>query len=193
MALKINLGTARKLGTANYGSISASCAVEFEADPGLLHDDPEGFRDRVAQAYAACRTAVEQELARQQANGTAGTVENGSANGHSHPRNNGTATNGNGHSPSNGNGHTTGNGNGHTGGNGNGGHQASEKQMTYLRQLAAQVKGLGVRRLDGLAQKMFGKPITGLTSIEASGIIDNLKAAKAGEIDIESILNGEAS
>ena len=175
MPTKINLSVARKLGTANYGSVSASCGVEFEADSGLLHSDIEGFQRHVRNAYAACRDAVLQELARQQ---SAETSTNGS-NGQTHaespaqPRPTASAR------PQNG----TGNGSGH-------GQVASEKQMTYLRQLAKSIEGLGVRRLETLAQKMYGKPIAGLSSFDASGLIDTLKSIKAGEIDLTNALNG---
>ena len=186
MPLRLNIGLSKKLGLPDYGSLGASCNVDIELDASLLQTDPEAFQRHAKNAYDACRRAVQEELARHQATPT------------STPANHQPAASGNvgGNGNGNGNGHTSGNGNGHTNGNGtngNGhgnGHPASEKQLTYIRQLAGHIKGLGVRRLEALAQKMFAKPVVGLTSLDASGLIDALKGIKAGEIDLESVLEG---
>ena len=170
MAVTIHVGLTRKMGMPNYGSIAASCAVDFEADAGLLQGDLKGFHQHIGKAYAACHEAVQQELARQQ--GTE-TVTNGQSNGQNLAQTPGqlgpafcaTAQNGN-------------------------GHPISEKQMSYLRQLAKQVEGLGIRRLETLTQKMYGKPLAALTSFDASGLIDTIKSIKAGQVDLAAVLNG---
>jgi hypothetical protein len=159
-------------------------------EAALFHSDLEAFHGRVRNVYVACAQAVNDELARQQGHTATTPASNPSAPAAS------VGGNGNGHSGNgngNGNGHASGNGNG-TNGNGHGnGHPASEKQFTYIRQLAGHIKGLGVRRLEALANKMFCKPVASLTSLEASGLIDTLKSVKAGEIDLDAVLGGTAT
>jgi hypothetical protein len=172
--MTVSVGLSKKIGTANYGSVGASCNIEFEADHDLLKADPEGFQQRVRNAYAAVRQAVQDELARQQvqAGGTDANGNHANANAPIAP-----AT-----TPSNGNSRSSGNG-----------HRISEKQLTFIRQLAGSIKGLGVRRLDTLSTKMFNRPMADLSSLDGSGLIDVLKDVKAGKIDLDSVLSGGAA
>ena len=61
--------------------------------------------------------------------------------------------------------------------------------MEYICQLARQVPGLGVRRLETLAQKICGKPLAELSNFDASGLIDTLKAIKGGELELADLLD----
>jgi len=171
MPLTLNVGLSKKIGQANYGSVGASCNVEIELDPMLLRDDLDGFHAQVRNAYAACRQAVQDELSRHEA-GEVPTEPVNETNTSAAPTARPSATNG-----------RHGNGSSHT---------ASSKQLDYITQLARQIRGLGIRRVESLAQKMFGKPLAGLTSLDASGLIDTLKAVKAGDVDINDLLEDVA-
>jgi hypothetical protein len=73
MPLKLNIGLSRKVGLPRYGSVGASCAVEVELDQGLLFHDVDALHEKVDEAFAACRRAVEEELDRQQQQFQSGT------------------------------------------------------------------------------------------------------------------------
>jgi hypothetical protein len=178
--MKINVGLSKKVGLPDYGSLGATCNFEFEADQSLLQDD-ESLRRNVRNAYAACSQAVSDELARQQghANGNgAASSQRATPTNQASVQSNGNGSNGNG------------NGNGS---NGKTGRSPSEKQMTFLRQLAGRIPGLGVRKLDAVSQKMFGKPIAALSVLQISSMIDTLKAVKADEITLDFVLGGAVS
>jgi hypothetical protein len=170
MPLKLNLGVNKKIGLPDYGSLGTSCHVEVEVDSGLIFDDLDGFHQKVRQAYVACAQAVNDELARQRATTQpASQPHTAASNGNAATA---TTTNGNGHSKAT-----------------NGG-TASQKQLNYANQLAGQIQGLGIRRLEALANKMFSKPIAGLSSLDASALIDTLKAIKDGRLDLNAALDG---
>jgi len=65
MAAKLSVGLQKKVGLPNYGSLGASCHVEFEVDPAWIDSDPDRFRRKVHQAYDACHQAVQERLARE--------------------------------------------------------------------------------------------------------------------------------
>ncbi len=192
MPMTVTTGLSKKVGTANYGSVGAMCNITFEADHNLLEHDLEGFQQRVKNAFVAARQAIQDQLARElnapaSNNGTTATDPAASANG----------THGNGASDTNANGNHGNHGNGaaaNSNGSRNGnGHGASEKQLSFARQLAKSIQGLGIRKLETLAQKMFNKPLAALTSMDASGLIDTLKSIKDGQIDLDSVMEGNAA
>ena len=182
MPLKTNIGVSRKVADNNYGSRGASVNLEVELDSALIND-PQRFHERIRQVFRLAQQAIDEELGRQQPAANHAT-DAAASNGRATPQNGSHAT------PQNGSSHAT---NGNTNGNGRAATNASEKQLTYARQLAKSINGLGIRNLETLAQKMFSKPLAGLSTLDASGLIDTLKSIKTGEIDIKSVLNGAAS
>lgn len=176
MPLKLNVGLTKKIGLPDYGSVGASCHVEVELEGTLLQSDLDGFHDRVRAAFTACRQAVQDELTRHQCQDGAQPLRTMQPAQESAQPLRTQASNGS------------------NGSNGNGvSHRATEKQFDYLRRLASQIPGLGIRRVEQLAAKMLGKPLAELTSFDASALIDQLKAIKAGEIDVDQVLGSGAA
>jgi len=156
MAIKLNVGIQKKIGLPDYGSAGSQCNLEIELDASAL-DRPEEFHRQVRQAYAACRSAVEDELANHRAKGatkqdTRPTPPPATEYSNSAPpeRNDNR-------------------------------FPVSPKQLTFIGQLSKGIKGLTGAKLDEYCQRTFGRISTQLSAQEASKLIDVLKDAKAGK------------
>ena len=66
MAMKITVGLQKKVGLPTYGSLGASCHVEFEMDPTLIESNMDGFHNKVNGAFLACRQSVNAQLRQQE-------------------------------------------------------------------------------------------------------------------------------
>ena len=183
MPMKLFAGISKKMGLPNYGSLGATCQVEVELDAGLLAYDLEGLHQHVHNAYVACSQAVNDELARHRE-----AMESDPE--HVPPQRNAAGA----HDAEEPGIDQTG-----TGGNGNGRRNgdtplpATARQAEFIRVLAGQIRGLGIRRLDAVAETLCGKPLSALSNAEASALIDVLKNVRVGKLDLEAALNGATS
>jgi hypothetical protein len=168
MPLKTTVGLCKKVGLPDYGSLGASCHVEFELQQMLVLQDLDAFRQQVRDAFDACRQAVEEELAR-------------------HDRPPATQSNHAPPSPSNGAGRPGLPGNNHASRIPSG---ASDKQLAYTRRLASQIPEVGFNGLDDLVRNLFAQPLASLTAAEASQLIDTLKAVKSGQTQLHDLFAG---
>ena len=175
MPLKLSVGLSKKVGLPHYGSLGASCQVEVELEGSLLRADPDGFHRHARNAFLACRQAVLDELARNDPGPSSG--EDNGAICVEHPR--AVASNGQHASECNGNGDL--------------GTPASAKQLEFARQLAGQIRGIGIRRLEALCAQFYEKPLAALTGSEASQLIDKLKAVKSGKLDLAALQVAQAA
>lgn len=85
MPTKLSVGFSKKVGTADYGSLGASCHVEFEIGVGLSPPDAAMFRQAAESAFRACRHAVEEQLAKESTAKTSAPESSGQ-NGHANGR-----------------------------------------------------------------------------------------------------------
>ena len=167
MPLKLNVGIQKKHGLPNYSSVGAGCHIELELDQALLLDDPEGFHDRVRRTYAACREAVEAELARQRAGDAAAALDASRS-----PTSESLSADGEGRSADV--------------------HPASRRQLDYIEKLAGQIRDFDDRQLVALADHLFGTSPTELSCRQASNLIIVLQDLKAGRIDLNAALDRAA-
>ncbi len=159
MALKLSVGLQKKVGLPDYGSFGASCHVEFEIDRCLINQDLDGFHQKVAGAFAACRQAVNDQLAQQSE-----------------------------HSSPNGNGHTDGtpsrNGHSHANGNSQGTrHEVGTATQSQVRAIFAIARRQRVDPANLVRERFNVKRLEDLSIREASTLIDDLKR---GAIEVRS-------
>jgi len=165
MPLKLNVGFSRKVGEANFGSRGASVHLELEAEMDLVRE-PEKLHEKIRHLFRLAKASIDDEL-------------NGNGQEAPPPHHNRITS----HLPTDSDAQPN-------GPSGRNGHRATEKQHEYLSRLVRQIPGLDSQKLAALAEKMFAKPVAELTSLDASGLIDTLKSIKAGDIDLDSALNG---
>jgi hypothetical protein len=63
MGIRLHVEVCKKEGTANYGSIGATCGLEVEIDLATLAD-PTAAAARIRGFYSLCELAMNEELAR---------------------------------------------------------------------------------------------------------------------------------
>ena len=161
MAIKLNVGTSKKIGTNDYGSLGAHCGIEVELDQ-LALEQPNAFHDRLSSLFETCRTAVDHEL---QQKGSAEIIAHNST-------------------PSSANRIIDSGGN-----NGNGACRgASEKQLRFVLTLASGIQGLDNNLLESLSERMYNSSVDHLTSIDASSLIDTLQGIKQGRLQLDRLL-----
>jgi hypothetical protein len=183
MPIKLNVGLTKKIGQPHYGSLSASCHLEFEAENSLLQNDAADFYEQTRRTFAACRRAVEAELAI----GDARRAERPSASapeakdGGSIPAKGGAAQIGNRGDAENASGEDA------------AVQPASASQLDYIRRLASRIGRAAALRIEVLTQHRFGKPLPDLSRDEATRLILTLRAVKAGELDWETALEEAAA
>lgn len=178
MPLKINVGLSKKVGLPDYGSLGASCHVEYEADASLLNTDLEGFQRQVKNAFIACRQAVQDELHRHQAADQALQPAVGASNGNGNP----TGPTGNGHfrsnvssSSSSRNGHSA-----NVGSNGQRRTAGRKATASQVRALEAISDRLQFNIEQWLLEKYGIRAASELSIADASAAIDELNSTTSG-------------
>lgn len=158
MPTTVSVSWSRKAGLPDYGSVGATCHVELELDGQILDGDLTRFRQHVQHAYAACREAVEDELAREGAGGPPQQQSRLNGNGK-----------GNGHHGSNSNGYA----NGRRSSNGRG---ATQSQIRAINAIANRSR----IDLTSYLQQRGVHNVADLSIGDASALIDELKGQPAG-------------
>jgi len=168
MTIKINVGVNKKIGLPDYGSAGGHCNIEIEADNSIL-DNADQFLQRVQDAYELARQSVEEELLHHRpANGNACNSAARTEPQQQRQEYRQDYRNDNNRSDNN------------SGGNTGGNRIASAKQQQFIANLVKAVKGLNWQTLDKYCTSKWGANTSQLSPKQASELIDELQAAKAG-------------
>jgi len=162
MTIKINVGVNKKIGLPDYGSAGSHCNIEIEADNSIL-DNADRFLQRVKDAYEMARQSVEEELAHHRPGVNTATASTKAEPVQQRQE------------------YRSDNSGGNTGSNR---YVASAKQQNFIASLVKAVKGLDWKTLDRYCNSKWGNNTSQLSPKQASELIDDLQAAKAGRKEI---------
>lgn len=177
MSIKITSTVSRQYASPTSGT-DVECSFGIDV-PAAGLDDPETLHLHIRQAIAVCHRLLDEEVARQPAGTGPG---NGQANGRigSEPRQGGLCRPSSAAVPA-------------TPTEDAGLRDrppVSRKQLACIRRLASEIPGLDAGRLDVLARRLCGKTVAELRNCDAGRVIDVLREAKAGRVDLEIVLHG---
>ena len=164
MAIKINVGVSKKIGLPDYGSAGSHCNIEIEADNSIL-DNADQFLQRVNDACELARQSVDAELDHHRPGNTGASNATASTKAEPQQRQE----------------YRSDNSGGDTGSNR---YIASAKQQNFIASLVKAVKGLDWKTLDRYCNSKWGHNTSQLSPKQASELIDDLQAAKAGRKEI---------
>ncbi len=168
MTVKLHVGYSRKLGLPGFGSVGATCLVEFTDDETTTRDSTVSFQSKVRSAFQRCREAVHEELARKHRNldPMPSKANTGSSqdlllspelpldandetgddlDGFAIPKSE---------------------------------RPASASQLAFVRRLAERIPRLGEEKLDATCRHLYRRSLQELSNFEASRLIDRLKTFK---------------
>jgi len=167
MAIKINVGVSKKIGLPDYGSAGSHCNIEIEADNSIL-DNLDLFLRRVNDAYEMARQSVDAELDHHRpGNAGANTKAEPQQQRQEHRRE-----------------YRNNSDNSRSDNNSGNRYVASAKQQNFIASLVKAVKGLDWKTVDRYCNSKWGSNTSQLTPKQASELIDDLQAAKAGRKEI---------
>ena len=173
MTIKINVGVNKKIGLPDYGSAGSHCNIEIESDNSIL-DNAEHFMQRVKNAYEVARMSVEEELSHHRTTGTS------TANTRAEPQQQRQEQRQEYRQD-----YRSNDSGGYYGGGNTGANRiASAKQQQFIASLVKAVKGLDWKTLDQYCNSKWGHNTSQLSPKQASELIDDLQAAKAGRGEI---------
>ena len=185
--LKLNIGFNRKIGEANFSSRGASVNLEIEVESGVVRE-PDKLQAKIDYLFKLAKASVDAQLN----GGNPSQQPQPAANNNG---NNGSKVMARTPMPTRARPTVTAMATG-TAAQTATATAAAMAMATMPRRSSStsptswpKASAAWARRLESLTGRMFGKPLADLTSLDASSLIDTLKAIKEGRVSLDAALS----